>query len=100
MVYLDTSVLVPLFVRQTTSEAVRMRIAGLFSDELTISEWTRTEFVSAVGTKIRTGHLEPDLALQIVRALNEVASRRLSVLFPEKADSLEAARHCQQFKLG
>ena len=67
MTYLDTSVLVPLFVREPASQAVRKRIASLPTAELTISEWTKAEFVSAVGIRKRMGHLERQVALEIVR---------------------------------
>lgn len=100
MIYLDTSTLVPLFVHELTSEAIRRQMSTLPADELTISEWTKAEFVSAIGIRVRTGHLHRQVALGIVQALNEMADRSLSVLAPETSDFVDAARYCQQFKLG
>jgi hypothetical protein len=86
MIYLDTSTLVPLFVREPTSEAVRQQLSTLPANELTISEWTKAEFVSAVGIRARTGHLDPQVGSGIVQALYEMADRSLLVLAPETGD--------------
>ena len=42
MIYLDTSVLVPLYVNEPGSLAVRELLASLPQKELTLSEWSRT----------------------------------------------------------
>jgi hypothetical protein len=44
------------------------------------------------------GHLERQVALEIVRALNEMSERNLLGLAPEKSDFAEAARYCEQFR--
>jgi uncharacterized protein len=100
MVYLDTSAIVPLFVHEATSDAVRKTIAGLPPEELAISEWTKTEFVSVIGVRVRTGGLERQVALEIVQALHDMARQSLSVLTPESSDFADAARYCERFKLG
>jgi uncharacterized protein len=99
MIYLDTSALVPLFVHEPTSEAVRRQVSTLPAHELTISEWTKAEFVSAIGIRVRTGHLDRQVGLGIVQALHEMADRSLSVLAPETGDFVDAARYCEQFNL-
>jgi predicted nucleic acid-binding protein len=52
MVYLDTSILVPLFVPEDASQTIRNWFAKQSQAELTISEWACTEFVSAIGIKV------------------------------------------------
>lgn len=50
MVYLDTSVLVPLFVPEPASINVRRWFEQQGGIVLAISDWTMTEFASALGT--------------------------------------------------
>ena len=63
MIYVDTSALVPLFIREAKSEAV---IAWLESsgERLAISEWSLVEFASATAIKVRTGQTAASLAKQ------------------------------------
>jgi predicted nucleic acid-binding protein len=53
MVYVDTSVLVALFVNETKSVAVSKWYTAC-SEELTSAVWCVTEFASALGIKQRT----------------------------------------------
>ncbi|HXJ94999.1 MAG TPA: type II toxin-antitoxin system VapC family toxin [Terriglobia bacterium] len=100
MIYLDTSALIPLFVHEAMSDAVRRKMSTLPPDRLAISEWTKTEFVSAIGIRVRMRHLDSEVAWEIVQALDRTADESFSVLAPEAGDSVDAARYCEQFKLG
>ena len=51
MRYVDTSVLVPLFVPEETTERVQLWLKLPGHEALTISEWTMAEFASAPGLK-------------------------------------------------
>jgi uncharacterized protein len=62
MIYLDTNLLLSVFVREPESDRLRDWFETLPPHELTVSEWTRTEFVSAIGTKARRGALEKRVA--------------------------------------
>jgi predicted nucleic acid-binding protein len=53
-IYLDTSVFVPLFVREQGSPAAQQLWRGALSP-LLISAWTLTEFASAIAMKARLG---------------------------------------------
>lgn len=60
MIYLDTSAIVPLIVHETTSSRARSWRDNLDARQLqrlAISEWTRTEFTSAIGSKVRNRNL-------------------------------------------
>ncbi len=92
MVYLDTSVLLPLFVREPQSEPVRAWLQALSQGDPTISEWTRTEFASAVGIMVRSRRLEEEIARAALRAFNEMIDNSLGLLIPEKKDFLLACR--------
>lgn len=100
MIYLDTSVLLPLFVRESVSDAVRNWFAALPPDQLTVSEWTRTEFVSAIGIRVRRGGLEREVAHDIVRIFHRLADNSLLVLVPEREDFLLSSRYLERFELG
>lgn len=61
MVYVDTSVIVPLFVGEPHSQAV----AGWYArekSELVAAVWCVTEFASALGIKQRTGAIDAQQA--------------------------------------
>ena len=56
MIYLDTSVIVPLIVRETTSSRARAwfdRLDSRHTKDLAVSVWVLTEFTSAMGIKVR-----------------------------------------------
>jgi len=56
MVYVDTSVLVALFVNEPSSAAVSKWYAAC-NEELTSAVWCVTEFASALGIKQRTAQI-------------------------------------------
>jgi uncharacterized protein len=57
MVYVDTSVLVPLFVNERYSVAVANWYARV-KGELVAAAWCVPEFASALGIKQRTGAID------------------------------------------
>ena len=79
IVYPDTSLLVAAFTRETAHSAV---VSWLAAHELRLSDWTVTEFSSALLHKQRTGELAPGeraALLEKWRSL-ERSSERLPVL--------------------
>lgn len=100
MIYLDTSILVPLLAREAASDTVAAWFAKLPQNKLAISEWTCTEFVSAVGIKVRTGQLGADIALESVQAFRQLADESLTVLVPGKADFRRSSQYLERFDLG
>ena len=100
MIYLDTSVLVPLLVHERESSVVRSRLAGVAPGELAISEWTQTEFVSALGIKVRMHALEWQTAQDVLRAFQKMAEESLTVLNPEAGDFSLASRYLERFDAG
>ena len=57
MIYVDTSVLVPMFTKEPESERV-MRWYASCTDEIASAVWCVTEFASALGIKQRTGQVD------------------------------------------
>lgn len=62
MVYVDTSVLVPLFVKEPASAAVWLWYGRLKAD-LVSTAWCVTEFASALGIKQRTAQIDAEQAV-------------------------------------
>ena len=57
MIYLDTSVAIPLFIPEPTSDAVDAWFEA-FDDTLISSDWILTEFASALSIKVRRTEIE------------------------------------------
>ena len=100
MIYLDTSILLPLFVPEPKSNTVPKWFAALPQNELAVSEWTCTEFMSAVGIKVRIGQLDKHDAEDIVRMFRQLVDGSLSVLTPTTEYFKLATRYLERFDLG
>ena len=74
MIYVDTSALVPVFIRESKSEAV---IGWLESsgERLAISEWSLVEFASATAIKVRTGQAAANLVKRATERVREFAQK-------------------------
>jgi len=85
MIYVDTSALVPLFIREPESEAV---IAWIESsgERLAISEWSLVEFASAGAIKVRTGQATANLAKQAATRVHEFAEKHCTVAVPGREE--------------
>ena len=90
MVYVDTSALVPAFIREPKSDAV---LAWLETSDqrLIVSEWSITEFSSAAAIKVRTGEITPGLARQARARFLGFAENHCSIAIPQRADFRRAA---------
>ena len=90
MVYVDTSALVPLFIREPKSEVV---IAWIESsgERLAISEWSLVEFASAAAIKARTGQATATLVKQAATRVHEFAEKHCTVAVPGREEFRRAA---------
>lgn len=100
MLYLDTSVLVPLFVPEPDSDSIRRWFDRQTEQALAISDWTLTEFASAMGIKVREKNLKPALARKACELMNALAAESLQVFTPTRADHVSASRFLDQHALG
>lgn len=57
MIYLDTSILVSAMTSEAATGSSQQRLAEIPLTDMAISQWTRTEFASALAIKLRTGQL-------------------------------------------
>jgi uncharacterized protein len=60
MLYLDTSVIVSALTKEADTALSQFWLAKQETSELTISDWTTTEFASALSIKLRTRALGVD----------------------------------------
>ncbi len=90
MIYVDTSALVPVFIRDSKSEAV---IGWLESsgERLAISEGSLGEFASALAIKVRTGQTAANLAKQATARVREFAQKHCTVAVPGREEFRRAA---------
>ena len=90
MVYVDTSVLVPLFLNEPHSVAVASWYAGEKS-ELGAAAWCVTEFASALGIKQRTGAIDAQQAQGAWTRFERMVAADLRLLPVEPAHFHRAA---------
>jgi predicted nucleic acid-binding protein len=100
MLYLDTSVLVPLFIPEPESDRMQRWIERQAAESLYISEWTLTEFASALGLKVRAKHLQPDQARNAQKLLERLAAQSFHVHVPTRADYVKASAFLGEHALG
>jgi len=91
MVYVDTSVLVPLFLNEPQSAAAGDWYAREKS-ELVAAAWCVPEFASALGIKQRTGAIDAQQASSAWERFERMVSADLRLLPVEPAHFLRAAQ--------
>lgn len=90
MVYVDTSALVPAFIREPKSDAM-LEWLETSGQRLIVSEWSITEFASAAAIKVRTGKIALTLAKQARTRFLEFAENHCSIAIPQRAEFRRAA---------
>ena len=90
MIYIDTSALVPAFIREPKSEAVLAWIENS-GEGLVVSEWSITEFSSAAAIKVRTGEIAAAMAQQARARFLAFAQDHCSIAVPQRAEFRRAA---------
>lgn len=99
MFYVDTSVLVSALTLETRTAQMQQWLAGQQADQLTVSDWTITEFSSALSIKIRTGQLNLDQRSRALAAFNQMISESFTVFGISASHFRAAARLTDQFSL-
>ena len=90
MVYIDTSALVPVFIREPKSGAVIDWLESS-AERLAISECSLVEFASAAAIKVRTGQVAANLAKQATARVREFAQKHCTVASPGRNEFRRAA---------
>lgn len=100
MLYLDTSVLLPYFTAEPMSNAVEAWLGRPDAGDLTISQWTITEFHSAISFKVRTGQLPAKLQDAILERFVTARADTFLVVLPTAADHELATHFLHDWKSG
>ena len=99
MIYLDTSVVVPLLVSEPKSQDVKTWYSRL--DKVPVaSDWLLSEFASAISIKLRSGELKESDAKIVNREFEAMAAGGLRLVPVSRAAFREAARLAQHYKQG
>jgi len=101
MLYLDTSLLVPLFIREPKSLAVGAWLVGIGPTDLAVSDWGVTEFSSAASIKTRTGQIDEAARAHMQADFQEFIRSRVRTVVPVlSADFHRAAELCDRWQMG
>lgn len=92
MLYIDTSVLVALHVRESSSPAVLAWYAAVADkSDLVSATWCVTEFGSALGLKLRTAQINEKYAQEAWKKFQSLMNGDLRLLPMEQDDFHQAA---------
>jgi|1185.fasta_scaffold305483_1 uncharacterized protein len=86
MLYLDTSILVPLFIHERSTSDVKELLGRLPANKLTTSDWTRVEFSSALARDVRMGILDSRQATEADEEFESLLARTFVTLLPSAYD--------------
>ncbi len=95
MIYVDTSVIVPLLTTEPKTGAVTVWFAGL-RDAPTCSDWLLTEFSSALSIKLRTGQITEANAKRVRKEFELLADGGLRIVPVSRDAFRQAANMAQQ----
>ena len=98
MLYIDTSVLVSALTNETDTARSQSWLAEQDASELTISDWTATEFASALSIKLRTGSLGAEHRAAALSTFTRLSAESFRVV-PVAARISRAARYADQSQL-
>jgi len=80
MFYIDTSVLVAALTWEANTPDIRRWLTGQPPEQLATSDWTITEFSSAISLKMRTGQIDLNQRKKSLSAFNRLMSEAFIVL--------------------
>jgi uncharacterized protein len=99
MLYIDTSVLVSALTNEADTALSQTWLAKQETSELTISDWTVTEFASALSIKLRTGSLGAQHRAAALSTFTRLSAESLQVLQVTREDFRAAARYADQSQI-
>ncbi|MGR8934276.1 MAG: type II toxin-antitoxin system VapC family toxin [Gammaproteobacteria bacterium] len=100
MQYADTSVLLALFLNEVKTADAWNWLDENSTGRIYYSDWTLTEFSSALGIKTRMNALDSDTRAHVINSLRQFISIRLLCVHPVALDFQRAAELCDDWKRG
>jgi uncharacterized protein len=103
LIYLDTSVIVPLIVPETTSSRARSwldRLDPQWTKELAVSAWALSEFTSAMGIKVRNREITRSQGEAARALLEDALLPNMTVVELTPTDFRLAETMLREFALG
>lgn len=100
MQYADTSVLLALFLNEIKTADAWRRFNDSPTGTIYISDWTMTEFSSALSIKTRIKAIDSDTRRRIIDAFKQFAAMRLFCIHPVANDFQRAAALCDDWERG
>jgi predicted nucleic acid-binding protein len=99
-IYCDTSLLVAILAQEPASERIFQWLEGCPPGTLFISDWTITEFSSAIALKVRAGHLNSEERANVLAAWAIHRETSLTVLTISSDQFMTAAIYGERVDLG
>lgn len=100
MLYLDTSLIVAALSNEVATDRAQTWMAAQDPAELLISDWTITEFSSAMSIKIRTGQITLDQRAAALAMFSRLMAETFTIIPIGPAQYRTAARFVDQHGLG
>jgi predicted nucleic acid-binding protein len=92
MIYLDTSLIAPLVIEESSSDAVEALVIKARAGEFATSTWTQVELASLVARKLRMGDISASDADAVRLEFALLLKESFEVIVPTRADYSKAAR--------
>jgi predicted nucleic acid-binding protein len=100
MIYFDTSFVLPLILREPTSDHVEAFLEKHQGEAFVISHWTRLEVSSALAKQVRMRKLPTTIAKEMEVEFDNIVAEAFSVLLPLAEDFAVAGRYLQHHESG
>ncbi|MEN3385383.1 MAG: uncharacterized protein V7608_5427 [Hyphomicrobiales bacterium] len=100
MLYFDTSFLVPLVVREASSNDIERFVKSLPAEAITVSQWTCVEFSSLLARDVRMRVLSGAEALEADAEFDALVQRSFAVVVPTADDFKQSRQYLRRYETG